>query len=212
MLESVALEVSSRMLKSKPALLAVPVLLLLTPVRSQDLRAPSKDACLEKEISDSTRLIFADGGRMKIGFLVEHITWFDDYRRAAADVIQSQFSNNFVAAGDQTFGTLILYISGTSAVSNGAQYVSVRLQINSSELLLPENGNSFADLHLAKLGDPVRPMTGQLVFAEEGVLLPPIGQSMPFELWHQLNIEQVRKEVQGVLSRFVSDWDKAGKK
>jgi hypothetical protein len=212
MLESIALEVSSPVIKRRLALLAVPLLLLLTPARSQDTHSPSKAACLEKEISDSTRLLFADGGRMKIGFLVEQITWSDDYRRAAADVIRGQFSNNFVAAGDQTLGTLVLYISGTSAVSNGAQYVGVRLQINSGELLLPENGNSFADLHLAKLGDPVRSMNGQLVFAEDGVLLPPIEQGMPFELWHQLNVEQVRKKVQAVLSQFVADWDKAGKK
>jgi hypothetical protein len=91
----------------------------------QSVTPPCKDICLEKEIADSTRLIFADGGRMKIGFLVEHITWSDEYRRAAADVIQSQFFSNFVVAGDQTLGVLILYISGTSVVSNGAQYVDI---------------------------------------------------------------------------------------
>jgi len=148
----------------------------------QGVTPPSKDLCLEKEIADFTRLIFADGGRMKIGFLIEHITSSDDYRRAAADVIQSQFSKNFVVAGDQTLGVLILYISGTPVVSNGAQYVGVSLQISSSELLLPENGNSFADLHPAKIGDPTRVMSGQLVFAKDGVLLPLIEQGMPFEI------------------------------
>jgi|SRR5690348_5729301 len=199
------------MIKTKLTLLVLPALLLLTPARCQDSRVPSKDACLEKEISDSTRLIFADAGRMKIGFMVEDITWSDDYRRAAADVIQNQFSRNFVTAGGQTLGTLVLYISGTSAVSNGAQYVSVRLQIYSSEILLPENGNSLADVHLAKLGDPVRAVSGYFVFAEDGVLLPPIEPGTPFELWHQINIEQVRKKVQAVLSDFVAAWDKAGK-
>lgn len=180
--------------------------------RAQDSQSSKKDVCPEKEISDFTRPIFADGGRMKIGFLIEHITWSDEYRRAAADVIQSQFSNNFVVAGDQTLGVLILYISGTSVVSNGAQYVSVRLQADSSELLLPENGNSVNDLHVAKIGDPIRLMSGSLVFAEEGVLLPPIEQGTPFELWQAIRIEAIRGKVHDVLSEFVAAWDKAGKK
>ncbi len=189
------------------------VFLFASPTQPQQgVTPPSKDACLENEISDSTRLIFADGGRMKIGFLVEHITWSDDYRRAAADVIQSQFSKNFSVAGDQTLGVLILYISGTPVVSNGAQYVGVSLRINSSELLLPENGNSFADLHPAKLGDPTRAMSGQLVFAEEGVLLPPIGQGVPFELWQALRTQTIREKVHDVLSKFVAGWEEAGKK
>lgn len=195
------------------ALIVAFAFLFATPTQPhQGVTPPSKNMCLEKEIADFTRLIFADGGRMKIGFLVEHITWSDDYRRAAADVIQSQFSKSFVDAGDQTLGTLILYISGTPVVSNGAQYVGVSLRMNSSELLLPENGNNFADLHPAKLGDPTRAMSGQLVFSEDGILLPPIGQGMPFEIWHQLNIQKVRERVQGVLSAFVADWEKAQKK
>lgn len=179
---------------------------------SQDSQSPKKDVCLEKEISDFTRLIFADRGRMKIGFLVEHVTWSDEYRRAAADVIQSQFPNNFVVASDQGLGVLVLYISGTSVVSNGAQFVSVRLQINSSQLLLPENGDSINDLHLAKIGDPTRSMSGNLVFAEEGVLLPPIEQGMPFELWQAVRMQTIREKVHNVLSKFVADWEKAGKK
>jgi hypothetical protein len=189
------------------------VFLFASPTQPQQgVTPPGKDVCLEKEISDFTRIIDADGEKPKIGFLVEHITWSDDYRRAAADVIQSQFSNNFVPAGDQTLGVLILYISGTSAVSNGAQFVNVRLQLNSSEILLPENAKSLLDIHPAKIGDPTRVMHGQLVFAEEGVLLPPMGQGMPFELWHQLNIQQIRETVKKVLSAFVADWEKAGKK
>ncbi len=201
----------------RPILLLAFIFLFASPTQPQQgATSPSKDTCkdicLEKEIADFTCLIFADAGRMKVGFLVEHITWSDDYRRAAADVIQSQFSNNFVVAGDQTLGTLILYISGTPAVSNGAQYVGVSLRINSSELLLPENGNSLADLHVAKIGDHTRAMQGQLVFAEEGVLLPPIGQGVPFELWHQINIQQVRETVKKVLSAFVAGWEQAGNK
>jgi hypothetical protein len=191
------------------------LLMLLSPCAvapSQDSQSPKKDVCLDKELSDSTRLIFSDGGRMKIGFLVEHITWSDEYRLAATDVIKSKFSNNFVVAGDQTLGVLLLYISGTSVVSNGAQFVSVRLQINSSELLLPENEDSFNELHLAKLGDPSRPMSGNLVFAEQGVLLPPIEKGMPFELWQALRTQMIREQVQKVLTQFVADWDKAGKK
>lgn len=171
-----------------------------------------KDICLEKEVADFTRLIFADGGRMKIGFLVEHITWSDDYRRAAADVIQSQFSNNFVVAGDQTMGVLVLYISGTSVVSSGAQFVSLRLQIDSSELLLPENGNTFTDLHLAKIGDPTRALSGSLVFAEEGVLLPSIEPGTPYELWQALRMQTIREKVHDVLAEFAAHWDKSGKK
>jgi len=129
------------------------VLLFASPTKPQQgVTIPNKDVCLEKEMSDFTRPILADGGRMKIGFLVEHITWSDEYRRAAADVIRNQFSSNFVVADDdQTLGVLMLYISGTSVVSNGAQYVDIKLQINSSEILLPENGNNiFTDTHLAK--------------------------------------------------------------
>ena len=197
----------------RPVLILAFISLFASPTQPQQgVTPPSKDACLEKEIADFTRLIFADGGRPKIGFLVEHITWSDDYRRAAADVIQSQFSNNFVVAGDQTLGVLLIYISGTSVVSNGAQYVDIRLQINSSEILLPENGNNFADLHFAKLGDPTRVMSGNLVFAEKGVLLPPIGQGTPFELCQALRMQTIRENVHNLLSEFVADWDKAGKK
>jgi len=96
-------------------------------------------------------------------------------------------------------------------VSSGAQFVNVRLQFPSSERLLPENAKSFLDIHLAKIGDPIRVMQGDLVFAEDGVLLPPIGQ-IQFELWHQLNIQQIREAVKKVLSTFVTDWEKAGKK
>ena len=196
----------------KSGLTLLMLLSLCAAAHAQDSKPPSKDACLEKEVSDFTRLIFADGGRPKIGFLVEHITWSDDYRKAATDVIQSKFANSFALASDQTLGTLVLYISGTSAVSNGAQYVGIRLQINSSEILLPENGDNFADLHLAKIGDPTRVMSGQLVLAEDGVLLAPIEQSIPFELWHQLNIQQVRSTVEKMLTEFAAAWEKATKK
>jgi len=202
----------------RPALILAFVLLFAWPTHPQQGVPPAgkdtcKDVCLEKEIADDTRLIFADHGRMKIGLLLEHITWFDEYRRAAIDVIQTQFPTNFVFAGnDQTLGVLVLYISGTSVVSNGAQFVNVRLQINSNEILLPEDGNSFADLHLAKVGDPIRAMDGYLVFAEEGVLLPPIEQGMPFEIWQAVRMQTIREKVHNVLAEFVASWDKAGKK
>jgi hypothetical protein len=191
------------------------VLLFASPTKPQQgVTIPNKDVCLEKEMSDFTRPILADGGRMKIGFLVEHITWSDEYRRAAADVIRNQFSSNFVVADDdQTLGVLMLYISGTSVVSNGAQYVDIKLQINSSEILLPENGNNiFTDTHLAKVGDPIRSMSGYLVFAEEGVLLPSIEQGTSFELWQVLRMQTIREKVHNVLAEFVANWDKAGKK
>jgi hypothetical protein len=57
----------------------------------QNPQPPAKDACLEKEISDFTRIIFADGGRMKIGLIAEHVTWSDQYQHVAAEVIQSDF-------------------------------------------------------------------------------------------------------------------------
>jgi hypothetical protein len=107
----------------------------------------------------------------------------------------------------------MLYISGTSVVSNGAQYVDIKLQINSSEILLPENGNNiFTDTHLAKVGDPIRSMSGYLVFAEEGVLLPSIEQGTSFELWQVLRMQTIREKVHNVLAEFVANWDKAGKK
>jgi hypothetical protein len=172
----------------------------------------TKDACLEKEIGDTTHLIFADAGRMKVGFLVENITWSDEYKRTASDVIQKQFSSNFVSAGDSTLGVLVLYISGTSAVANGAQYVSMRLQIHSGELLLPEEGNGILDLHTAKIADPVRSMSGELIFDEEGVLLPPLEQGMNFELWRASRTQMLREKIAKLLSDFVKDWQKADKK
>ena len=63
-----------------------------------------------------------------------------------------------------------------------------------------------SDFHVAKIGDPTRVMSGELVFAEEGILLPPIGQ-MQFELWHQLNIQKVRETVGEVLSDFAAKWE-----
>jgi hypothetical protein len=177
----------------------------------QPTKDAGKDACLEKEISDFTRNIEADGDRLKIGFLIEHITWSDDYRRAASDVIQSRFPTKFVDAGDHALGLIVLYIHGTDAVSSGAQFVDVRLQLNSSEILLPENVKNFLDFYVAKIGDPTRVMSGELVFAEEGILLPPIGQ-MQFELWHQLSIQEVRKTVEKVLSDFAAKWEQTRKK
>ena len=55
-------------------------------------------------------------------------------------------------------------------------------------------------------------ISGNSGLAEGGTLLSPIPQGMLFELWHQLNIEEVRKDVQKVLSEFLADWDKGGKK
>jgi hypothetical protein len=173
---------------------------------------PTKDTCLEKETSDFTRILQADGGRIKIGFLTEDITWAKEYRRAAVDVIQDQFSSRFVDAGDDTFGNLMLYISGTSVVSNGAQYVDIKLQLYSSELLLPENGKDFTELHLAKLGDPIHSVSGFFVFADEGVLLPTLEPGSSFELWQALRMQTIREKVHDVLAKFVESWDKAGKK
>ena len=189
------------------------VLFLAAPARSQQEITPAcKDACLEKETTDFTQIIVADGDRLKIGILAEDITWSDDYRRAAIDVIQNHFPDKFVYAGDQSLGVLMLYISGTPVVSNGAQYVNVRLQFYSSALFLPEDAKTIFDAHLAKLGHPIRMMRGELVFAEGGHLLPPIGQGTPFELWHQLNIQTIRETVQKVLDDFSAAWDKAGEK
>src|SRR5277367_156070 len=191
-------------------------LLLLIPwsTDSQQPAAPpsNKDACkdaiLEKEIADFTRIVEADGERIKIFILAEDLTWTDDYKRVAKDVIQSDFSDRFVPS-DSSFGVVLLYLSGTPVVSNGAQFVNVRLQINSSELLLPESLK--AGLHTPKIGDPSRLVEGWLVFSEHGILLPPVG-SMNFELWHQINIQRVRENIKQTLSDFATKWDTAGKK
>lgn len=171
-----------------------------------------KEICLEKEIGDITRLLGADGDRLKIGVLLEDITWRDEYRRAAIDIIQSQFANKFVAAPDQSLGVVLLYIHGTSAVSNGAQFVNVRIEILSDQMFLAENAKTFLDYHVAKITDPTRVVQGELVFAENGVLLAPIEQGMNFELWHQLNLQKVRETIKKTLSDFAGKWDEAGKK
>ena|SRR5277367_2658242 len=194
-------------------------LLLLIPwsTDSQQPAAPpsNKDACkdaiLEKEIADFTRIVEADGERIKIFILAEDLTWTDDYKRVAKDVIQSDFSDRFVPS-DSSFGVVLLYLSGTPVVSNGAQFVNVRLQINSSELLLPENWKTLADLHTAKIGDPTRLMEGWLAFSEHGILLAPIEGGMNFELWHQINIQKVRETIKHTLADFSAKWDAAGKK
>jgi hypothetical protein len=196
----------------KRGLVLLALLFVCTAARAQGTQdAPNKDACLEKELSDVTRLIFADNDRMKVGILTEQFMWADDYHRAAAEVLKNQFSSNFVDAGGQTFGTLMLYIFGTKAQANGAQYVSIRLQIFSSELLLPENGDGFSDLHTAKISDPVRNVSGLLVFSEEGVLLPPLEQGGSFELWQALRLQTIRETTAKVLSDFVAKWEKAKK-
>ncbi|MFZ0233952.1 MAG: hypothetical protein WAL74_12535, partial [Candidatus Acidiferrales bacterium] len=93
----------------RPALLLAFVFLFASPTQPQQGAAPPsketcKDICLEKEVADNTRAIMSNGGRIKIGFIVEDITWSGDYRHAATDVIQNQFPNNFVVAGDDTLG------------------------------------------------------------------------------------------------------------
>lgn len=192
-------------------ILAVPYLCALPTDSQQPAATPSKEGCkdaiLEKEIADFTRPVDADGERIKLFILAEDLTWTDDYRRIAKDVIQSDFPDRFVPS-DSSFGVVLLYLSGTPVVSNGAQFVNVRLQINSSELLLPE---SWKDLHTPKIGDPSRLVEGWLVFSEHGILLPPIG-GMNFELWHQINIQKVRENIKQTLSDFAAKWDAAGKK
>lgn len=201
-------------MKLSPLILAVLCLCALPTDSQQPSAPPSKDACkdaiLDKEIADFTRIVDADGERIKLFVLAEDLTWTDDYKRIAKDVIQTDFSDRFVPS-DSSFGVVLLYLSGTPVVSNGAQFVNVRLQINSSELLLPENWKTLADLHTAKIGDPTRLMEGWLAFSEHGILLPPIG-GMNFELWHQINIQKVRENIKQTLSDFATKWDAAGKK
>ena len=193
----------------------IPVFVFLFAVPTQPEQQPPtkdacKDVCLEKEIADFTRIVEADGDRLKIFILAEDLTWTDDYKRIAKDVIQTDFSDRFVPS-DSSFGVVMLYLSGTPVVSNGAQFVNVRLQINSSELFLPESWKTLADLHTAKIGDPTRLVEGWLAFSEHGTLLPPIG-GMNFELWHQINIQKVRENIKQTLSDFATKWDTAGKK
>src|SRR5271168_577388 len=153
-------------------ILAVLCLCALPTDSQQPAAPPSKDACkdaiLDKEIADFTRIVDADGERIKIFILAEDLTWTDDYTRIAKDVIQTDFSDRFVPS-DSSFGVVLLHLSGTPVVSNGAQFVNVRLQINSSELLLPESLK--AGLHTPKIGDPSRLVEGWLVFSEHGILL-----------------------------------------
>ena len=200
-----------------PLLILAVLYVCALPTDSQQPAAtPSKDACkdaiLEKEIADFTRILETDSGRLKLGILTEDITWHDEYRRAAIDVIQSQFPSKFVAAPDQSIGAPLLYISGTSAVSNGAQFVNVQIHVLSDVMVIPENAKTFADYHLAKIGDPTRVVNGNLVFAQNGILLAPIEGGMNFELWHQLNLQKVRENIKKTLSDFTTKWDAAGTK
>lgn len=195
-------------------ILAILFLCAVPTDSQQPVAAPSKDPCkdaaLEKEIADFARTFATDSDRVKLGVLVESITWKDDYRRAAIEIIQSEFPTKFVAT-DETLGAPFIYISGTSAVSNGAQFVSVRVEILSDMIVKPENAKTLFDTHLAKIGDPLRLMKGQMEFAEHGELLPPIG-NMNYELWHQLNLETVRQAIKTTLSDFAAKWAEAGKK
>jgi len=197
-------------------ILAVPCLCALPTESQQPAAPPSKDACkdviLEKEIADFTRVLETDNDRLKLGILTEDITWKDEYRRAAIDIIQSEFATKFVAAPDQSIGVPLLYISGTSAVSNGAQFVNVQILVLSDLMVIPENVKTFADYHLAKIADPTRLVKGNLVFAQNGVLLAPIEGGMNFELWHQLNLQKVRENIKKTLSDFATKWDEAGTK
>jgi hypothetical protein len=199
------------------ALILTLAFLFASPTQSeQGPTSPGKDACkdviLEKEIADFTRILETDNDRLKLGILTEDITWRDEYRRTAIDVIQSQFPTQFVAAPDQSIGVPLLYISGTSAVSNGAQFVNVQILVLSDVMVIPENAKTFADYHLAKIGDPTRLVKGNLVFAQNGILLAPIEGGMNFELWHQLNLQKVRETIKKALSDFAAKWDEAGKK
>ncbi len=197
-------------------ILALAFLFALPTQPEQQPTPPSKDACkdaiLEKEIADFTRILETDNGRLKLGILTEDITWKEEYRRAAIDIIQSDFPTKFVAAPDQRIGLPLLYISGTSAVSNGAQFVNVQIQLFSDEIVIPENAKTFADYHLAKIGDPTRVLRSNLVFAQNGILLAPIEGGMNFELWHQLNLQKVRETIKKTLSDLAAKWDEAGEK
>jgi hypothetical protein len=196
-------------------ILALAFLFALPTQPEQQPTPPSKDACkdvcLEKEIADFTRILETDNDRLKLGILTEDITWKDEYRRAVIDIIHSEFPTKFVAAPDQSIGVPMVYINGTSAVSNGAQFANVRIEFFSDAMVIPENAKTFADYHLARIGDPTRVVNGELVFVEHGILLPPIGD-MNFELWHLLNLQKVRENIKRTLSDFAVKWDEAGKK
>jgi hypothetical protein len=199
------------------ALILALTFLFAAPTQSEQQPTPSskdacKDAILEKEIADFTRVFETDNDRLKLGILIEDITWKDEYRRAAIDIIQSEFPTKFVAAPDQSIGVPLLYINGTSAVSNGAQFVNVQIQVFSDVMVIPENVKTFADYHLAKIGDPTRVVKGNLEFSQNGVLLSPIEGGMNFELWHLLNLQKVRETIKKTLSDFAAKWDEAGKK
>jgi hypothetical protein len=201
----------------RPALILALGLVVALPTHpEQQTTPPNKDACkdaiLEKEIADFTRILETDNDRLKLGILTEDITWKDEYRRAVIDIIQSDFPTKFVAAPDQRIGVPLVYINGTSAVSNGAQFVNVRIEVLSDVMVIPENAKTFADYHLAKIGDPTRVVTGELVFAEHGILLSPIESGMNYELWHQLNLQKVRENIKRTLADFAQKWDEAGKK
>lgn len=198
-------------------ILALAFLCVLPTQPEQQPMPPSKDACkdvcLEKEIADFTRILEADNDRLKLGILTEDITWKDEYRRAVIDIIQSEFPTKFAAAPDQRMSVPIVYINGTSVVSNGAQFVNVRIELfPSDDMVIPENAKTFADYHVAKIGDPTRLVKGELVLAEHGVLLAPIEGGMSFELWHQLNLQKVRENIKRTLSDFAAKWDEVGKK
>lgn len=197
-------------------ILAVLYLCALPTDSQQPAATPSKGACkdaiLEKEIADFTRILETDNDRLKLGILTEDITWKDEYRRAVIDIIHSEFPTKFVAAPDQSIGVPLLYISGTSTVSNGAQFVNVQILVLSDLMVIPENVKTFADYHLAKIADPTRLVKGNLVFAQNGILLAPIEGGMNFELWHQLNLQKVRENIKKTLSDFETKWEEAGKK
>lgn len=197
-------------------ILAMLCLCALPTDSQQPAATPSKDACkdvcLEKEIADFTRIFETDNDRLKLGILIEDITWKDEYRRAAIDIIQSEFPTKFAAAPDQSIGVPLIYISGTSAVSNGAQFVNVQILVLSDLMVIPENVKTFADYHLAKIADPTRLINGHLEFAHNGILLAPIEGGMNFELWHLLNLQKVRETIKKTLSDFAAKWDEAGKK
>jgi hypothetical protein len=198
-------------------ILAVLCLCALPTDSQQPAATPSKEACkdviLEKEIADFTRILETDNDRLKLGILTEDITWKDEYRRAVIDIIQSDFPTKFVAAPDQRMSVPIVYINGTSVVSNGAQFVNVRIELfPSDDMVIPENAKTFMDYHVAKIGDPTRLVKGELVLAEHGVLLAPIEGGMNFELWHQLNLQKVRENIKRTLSDFAAKWDEAAKK
>jgi hypothetical protein len=122
-----------------------------------------------------------------IRILAENIDGSDAYQYAAAQVIRTQFGDNFEMKPN---ANLTLYLSGTNTLGDSGsqtQEVVIRLEVVVSAPL--------------RVGSKTQRLEGELVFDEKGGVVENYST--------EERVQYVKEEVYAVLNEFIQHWESA---